>query len=78
MGHNLRLKINVNGNETFDHSPGGGSERCIQRVVGPVVKGGDNEITFTVVIGEAIMSDVVIWFQRQAKYISTVHGGLFD
>jgi hypothetical protein len=74
---NLRLRITVNDEEAFDRRHGSGDVRCVQAVVGSVVKPGQNEITFRVVTGELLFADVVLWFQRNAEFSTKVTGGLF-
>jgi hypothetical protein len=73
----LRLRIALNGTEVYDRRHGSGDVRCVQAIVGPVVRAFDNDITFTVVSGELILADVVIWFQRDADFDSTVTAGPF-
>ena len=77
LGSNdLQLRIDINGDTVSDrlHSPGG-VDRCIQQVVGPVLKDGKNEITFTTVKGEVRFSNVILWFQRQATFSGSSWGG---
>ena len=78
--HDLQLRIELNGTVVSDRRYTNGPERVIQDLVSDVVLpfGRRSAVTFTVVQGEVLLSDVVLWFQRNAEGGNDVVGGGFD
>jgi hypothetical protein len=66
--NNLHMTIDIDGAVVSDRQYTDGPERCIQEIavdipVAPLQK----EMTFTVLRGEVLFSNVVLWFQRDAR-----------
>ena len=59
-----QLRIDINGTGVYDTRPGAGAVRCVQEALPPVLRAGANQIVFTVATGEAVLSDVVLWYKR--------------
>jgi hypothetical protein len=66
--NNLHMTIDIDGITVSDRQYTNGPERCIQQIAvnipaDPLRKA----MTFRVLRGEALFSDVVLWFQRDAR-----------
>lgn len=65
----LRMRIELNGIVISDRQYTNGVERCIQDIARDIPffeENRGNRLVFTVLQGEVIFSDVVLWFQREA------------
>jgi hypothetical protein len=67
--NNLRMRIEFNGTVISDREYTDGPERAIHEFVDHVSFSTDidhgNALIFTVLQGEALLRDVILWFQRE-------------
>lgn len=67
--NDLHMRIELNGTTVSDRKHANGPERCIQELARgiEVPERKPNVMLFTVLRGEVLFSDVVLWFQRNAS-----------
>jgi hypothetical protein len=75
--NSLHLTIAIDGAIVSDHKYTNGTERCIQEVVTEIPADPLRKtMTFTVLEGEAVFRNAVLWFQRAAEFENVVIGGI--
>lgn len=63
--NNLHMTISIDGNIVSDREYTDGAERCIQELATDVsVDQSSKTMTFTVLRGSAVFTDVLLWFRR--------------